>query len=62
MGNPRPTRSKPCKIGRKHTGEPRAKAKSKRAKGKAHWARALHLKARKARKAVWDRINKEIQK
>lgn len=33
MGNPHPTRSKPNKIGRKHTGEKSAREKQKRAAG-----------------------------
>jgi hypothetical protein len=31
--NPHPTRSKPCKIGRKHTGARRAKDKQRRLNG-----------------------------
>ncbi len=33
MGNPHPTKSKPCKIGRKHTQQPSEKRKAKKRRG-----------------------------
>lgn len=43
MGNPRPTKSKPCKIGRKHTG-----AKSEKQKQRQRRAADIHQKQRDA--------------
>jgi hypothetical protein len=34
MGNPRPTKSKPCKIGRKHTSAPGIRQAEKKRRGK----------------------------
>lgn len=47
--NPHPTRSKPCKIGRKHTGQKRQKAKQKRLRGMQ-----VYEKLKIARKRKYD--------
>lgn len=42
MGNPHPTRSKPCKIGRKHTGAPSDRIRQKQRNA----AKARHREVR----------------
>jgi len=54
MGNPHPTRSKPCKIGRKHTGAPREKEKARKRQ-----AQKIHLRIKVARRR---KRNAEIAK
>jgi len=47
MGNPHPTRSKPIKIGRKHTGAPSSRVKGRR---QSATLAAQKIKAAKIRK------------
>lgn len=53
MGNPHPTKSKPIKIGRKHTN-----AQGLRKKGKAM---SNKIKSQKQKVIEWKRYNKEVK-
>ncbi len=50
--NPHPTRSKPCKIGRKHTGAPSEKLKQKRRNTSKRHAALQKVKGRKFNEQV----------
>jgi hypothetical protein len=52
MSNPHPTRSKPNKIGRKHSGAPSAREKAIAAKNRAMHERTLVARGRKRKKAI----------
>ena len=54
MGNPHPTKSKPCKIGRKHTGAPSDKAKQRRQRGLRLNLEIKLAKRRKQKHAIAD--------
>lgn len=54
MGNPHPTKSKPCKIGRKHT-----TAKSLRHLGRI---KSTLIKKTKENDKVWRRFKLEVKK
>lgn len=53
MGNPHPTKSKPCKIGRKHTG-----AKSLRQIGRI---KSFRLKQQREQAAKWRAFKKQVK-
>lgn len=52
--NPHPTKSKPVKIGRKHTGSPSIKVKAKRAAGFVIQQKINLAKIKRYKKAVSD--------
>lgn len=54
MGNPKPTKSKPCKIGRKHTGALSIRLQAKKALGKL-----IQKKINKSKFKKWKRLVKE---
>ena len=54
MGNPHPTKSKPCKIGRKHTNAPSDKAKQRRQRGLRLNLEIKLAKRRKKKHAITD--------
>jgi hypothetical protein len=46
MGNPHPTKSKPCKLGRKHTGKACTRVAERRKAGKKLFAKRALAKQR----------------
>lgn len=52
MANPRPSKSKPCKIGRKHSGELREREKQAKRNGMKIWEAQKKKRAEKIKQAV----------
>lgn len=62
MGNPRPTKSKPVKIGRKHTGAKSSRLKQRQQNGRVSFQRqeqARHRKTKAAVREYWDGLRDE---
>jgi hypothetical protein len=54
MGNPHPTKSKPVKIGRKHTGQKSARAKQRQSNGAKTRQQIEDAQYRKLKAAIND--------
>ena len=52
MGNPHPTKSKPCKIGRKHTGADSTRVRERKRRAKAITQAQNDAKDRKRRNKI----------
>lgn len=52
MGNPHPTKSKPCKIGRKHTNGPSTRVREKLRRGQAIMKAIAAAKQRKRNELI----------
>ena len=61
MSNPHPTKSKPNKIGRKHTKQPSQRIKDKRKAGKKRFSQIKSAKALKYKERVSKYWNGELE-
>jgi hypothetical protein len=61
MSNPHPTKSKPCKIGRKHTNAPSARVKAKKAKSIAARIKIKNGKNKKKKQSIAAYYRGEIE-